>query len=188
MKIPSNVQPEIQVIGKVLDFIDHTFPGELKKASQEYEKTTEAKTAKGTSEFYNGFLSYFLLQRKINGGTPMEHAFLFPFDYFSRQDKQIINNFVDHIESLFEIVDVKGKDYTIRNTVNGRKYLVNTIDFPVLIKKEQLVRALIVKRNEGSYFFYGNVWTYAPEDEKEMREYVQRFVKSKKKAGARKKL
>ena len=119
----------------------------------------------------------------------MEHAFLFPFDYFSRQDKQIIDNFVDHIESLFVIMDIKGKDYTLKNTVNGRKYLVKTIDFPELIKKGQTVRALIVKRLDGYYFFYGNVWTYSAEEEKEMKEYVQRLVKkSKKKASTRKKL
>ncbi len=109
----------------------------------------------------------------------MEHAFLFPFGYFTRRDKRIISNFINHIESLFEIIKVEGRDYTIKNLVNGREYLVMTIDFPSKAERGDLIRALIVRRSIGSYFFYGNVWTYSPEDEKELRAYVQRLVKNK---------
>ncbi len=62
--LPPTVQPEIAVIGKVLDFTTTTFPGELQNAGREYEMPEEAQIARGKSEFYSGFYLIFCCRGK----------------------------------------------------------------------------------------------------------------------------
>lgn len=169
-------QPEAQVIGKVLDFINNLFPHELKRATKEFRTTQEAKIVSDEAAYYRGLLSYFLIQRTINGATPMEYAISFPLGFFTKKDKRIIANFVGHIESLFVVKQISNgrKDFLLQDITNHKEYLVKTIDFPDLLKEGDIISALIVKKVEGTYFFYSNVLTYDTENALKMKKWLIR--------------
>ena len=171
------IQPETKVIRKVLGFINNLHPKELQKANKEFQATQEAQSAKDDTTYYSGFLSYFLLQRKIKGATPMEYALLFPLDFFTKNDRKIIRNFVEYNDSLFQVVHINRKDYLIKNVIDSKKYLIKTIDFPNLLKVNDYISALIVKSQKGSYFFYGNVRAYSKENGEELKKYVLKNIK-----------
>lgn len=166
-------QKEVIVVGKVFDFITHTFPNELKKAAKEFKKSLEAQLAQDKRAYSRGLMSYFLLERKINLGlTPMELAQSFPLDFFTKQDREIISNFVGYRTSIFEVKRKDGKNILLEDAVSERVYLVKTIDFPDVLENGEFVKAALVKKFEGNYFFYGNVFTYARAEGLKMKEYL----------------
>ncbi|MBS3114104.1 hypothetical protein J4448_03305 [Candidatus Woesearchaeota archaeon] len=170
-------QEEVIVIEKVFDFITHTFPKDLKKAAKEFKKSVEAQAANDERDYTRGLMSYFLLERKINLGlTPMELAQSFPLDFFTKQDRKIINNFVDHTTSIFDVKRKNGKEILLEDAVSGRRYLVKTIDFPDVLENGEFVKAILVKKLEGDYFFYGNVLTYARAEGLKMKEYLLKNI------------
>lgn len=173
-------QLEVEVINKVVDFVMHMHPDETKRALKEYDSSQEAKITKDDRSYQRGFLSWFLLQKRLrNEITPIELAYLFPLDYFTKKEKLIIKNFMNSINSLFQVKDISGnkKDFILVNMWDRKKYKVKTIDFPDILKKKDYIRALIVKKVEGDYFFYGNVWTYEENDALSIKE---EFIKLKK--------
>lgn len=173
---------EVTVIEKVFDFVVHTFPKELKKASKEFKKSDEAEAAKDERTYERGLLSWFLLERKTNLGlTPMELAYLCPLDCFTNRDRRIIKNFIEHTISLFEVKKIHNKDYLLENVIDKKEHLVNTIDFPDIVKEGEFIRALIVKKLEGGYFFHGNVLTYTKQDGLEIRDFLLKNIKKIKK-------
>ncbi len=170
-------QEEVVVIEKVFDFITHTFPKDLKKAAKEFKKSVEAQVANDKRDYTRGLMSYFLLERKTNLElTPMELAQSFPLDFFTKQDKEIINNFVDHISSIFEVKRKDGKEILLEDAVSGRVYLVKTIDFPDVLENGEFVKTILVKKLEGDYFFYGNVLTYTRAEGLKMKEYLLKNI------------
>lgn len=170
-------QEEIVVIEKVFDFITHTFPKEMKKAAKEFRKSPEAETAQDERSYSRGFISWFLLERETNLGlTPMELAYNFPLDFFTAQDRKIIKNFTEHVLSLFEVKRINNKRFLLKNVVDSKEYTVKTIDFPNVLEEDDCIQALIVKKLEGHYFFYGNVFTYARAEGLKIKEYLLKNV------------
>ena len=174
---------EAKVIGKVLQFINSMFPKELKKANKEYQNTQEAKMTTDKALYYRGFLSYFLIQRMINGATPMEYAYSLPLNYFSNVEKTIIQRFINHTESLFEIklISKNRKNFLIIDVTNNKKYSVITLDFPDILKEHDIIRALIVKKTKQDYFFYGNVWSYNKQEALKTKMPILLEIKEKRK-------
>jgi hypothetical protein len=166
---------ELDIIGKVLDFINQLFPQELKKAKKEFDKTQEVKIVNTEREYYRGFLAYFLIKRTINGATPMEYAYTSHMNYFKREEKQIIKNFIEYVDSLFEIkqINKNKKDFLLQNVIDKKEYLVKTIDFPTnILSEEDFIRTLIVRRKLTEYFFYGNVSAYNPKEGRALKKSI----------------
>ena len=173
----AKTQEEVKVIEKVFDFIMHICPHDLKKAAKEFKEGVEAQSVNNERGYTRGLTSYFLLERKTNLGlTPMELAQSFPLDFFTKQDRKIINNFVDHTTSIFDVKRKNGKEILLEDAVSGRRYLVKTIDFPDVLENGEFVKAILVKKLEGDYFFYGNVLTYARAEGLKMKEYLLKNI------------
>ena len=69
-----------------------------------------------------------------------------------------------------------GKEILLEDAVSGRRYLVKTIDFPDVLENGEFVKAILVKKLEGDYFFYGNVLTYARAEGLKMKEYLLKNI------------
>ena len=112
----------------------------------------------------------------------MELAYSFPLDFFTNKDREIIRNFIEHKTSLFEFKSKDGKDILLEDSVSGKMFLVKTIDFPDVLENGDFLKATLVKKIDGDYFFYGNVSTYAKEDGLKMNNFIlQNIDKIKKK-------
>ena len=162
---------EVELIWKVVDFITNIHPNEIKKASKEFQKIDNTKL--GREAYERELLAWFLLKRNIKGATPMEYAYSFPLDFFTREDKEIIKNFINYIESFFEVAKISKdkKDYEIVDITSNKRYLIKTIDFPDVLQEKGFIRALIVKKG-NHYFFYGNVAQYTKKEEKRLKKEI----------------
>lgn len=169
---------EVIAIDKVLGMINYLFPREIKKAEKAYEKTQEGEWAKGREEYDRGLNAYFVLKHIIKGATPIEYANSFPLSYFSQEDRKVIKNFLNFNESLFEVKAISGnrKDYSIED-IDGKAYLVKTIDFPDVLKEGEFIRAILIKNLAGDYFFYGNVLSYSREEGPKVKDALLAIMK-----------
>ena len=163
MKI--NKAPEAEMISKVRGMIDHLYPGIEEKAREIFvhENEDAMKIIKRKVDFRLGFHAWFLLKYEFpSEATAMEMADSFPMDFFTKDDKKMIKNFMNYKESLFEILEISedGRDYKIKDLLDKKIYLIKTLDLPAKFSEEQLIKAMIIKNLEGNYFFYGGVQSW----------------------------
>ena len=156
---------EAEVIGKIRGMIDHLYP-EMEEKMREafiHENEEVFKIIKRKVDFRLGFHAWFLLKFEFpSGATAMEMADSFPMDFFNKEDKKVIKNFLNYKESLFEIVKITEdrRDYTIKDLLDKKEYLVKTLDLPPKFNEKEFIQAIIVKNLEGDYFFYGAIQSY----------------------------
>jgi len=149
-------QEEVKVVEKVYDFILGLYPHIIDKAKKKFDSL--GMDFPNNVSYSRGFNSWFLLKYIVhNAATPMELAYSFPMDYFSKKEKRIIKNFIGHIESLFEVISIKDKDYTLKDARDNKKYNMKTIAMDGNLKAKDYILATIVKSLKNCFFFYGNV-------------------------------
>ncbi len=163
--------PEAGVISKIRGMIDYLYPGIEREVREEFirENAYILKLAKKKSDFRLAFHSWFLLKFEFpSGATAMEMADSFPEKFFTEDEKRTIKNFLEYQESLFEIIKIlNNKDYLIKDLRDDKEYLINTIDFPCVLNQGEIVQAIIIRKFEGGYFFYGNVTSFDVQNKKE---------------------
>jgi len=167
-----NKAPEAKMIGKVRGMIDHLYPGIEEKAREIFihEHESAMKIIRRKVDFRLAFHAWFLLKYEFSSrATAMEMADSFPMDFFNKDDKKMIKNFLNYKESLFEILEISEdkKNYTIRDLLDNNFYLIKTFDLPARFSKEDLIKAIIIKNLDGDYFFYGAVQAYDVANRKE---------------------
>lgn len=166
-----NITKESEVIGKVRGMIDYLYPKMEKEKREEFihENPEIFKLSKRKTDFRQGFHSWFLLKFEFpNGATAMEMADSFPMDFFNKEDKTIIKNFLKYKESLFEIIKISEdkKEYTLIDISDNKEYLVKTIDLPAKLKEKEIIQTIIVKNLNKDYFFYGLVISFTMYEKK----------------------
>lgn len=185
---------ETKMIGKVRGMIDHLYPAIEKKAREIFVHKNEdaMKIIRRKLDFRLAFHAWFLLKYEFpSGATAMEMADSFPMDFFTKQDKKMIKNFLNYRESLFEILEISNdkRNYTIRDLLDKKIYVIKTLDLPAKFLEGQLIRAIIIKNLEGDCFFYGAVQSYNITDKrkfiKEMLDEIklENAVKEERKEG-----
>ncbi len=181
------ITPESEFIGKVRGMIDHLYPNIEEEMREEFihENPHILKLAERKSDFRLGFHSWFLLKFEFpSGATAMEMADSFPMDFFNKDDKKIIKNFLNYKESLFEIIKISNdkKEYTLRDLSDNKEYLVKTIDLPAKLEVKELVQAILVKNLNEEYFFYGLVISFTIYEEKGFIKEILKEIKEETKA------
>ncbi len=166
---------EVEIIDKVFSYMEDYHPGEARKALKEYNETEEAKIAQDDSQYQRGFLAYFILEKEVKGLTPMEHAYNLNLlvDYFNSEERRIIKNFLEHINSFFEITkaSIDKKDYHLKELFTGKKYLVKTLDLTGKLEPGEIIKTIIVRKKGREYFFYGTIHKYGAE----IKESIQKI-------------
>ncbi len=155
-----NKAPEAKMIGKVRGMINHLYPGIEEKSREIFIHNHEyaMNVIKRKVDFRLAFHAWFLLKYEFpSKATAMEMADSFPMDFFSKDEKKMIKNFLNYKESLFEILEISedNRDYTIKDFLDKRRYLIKTLDLPAKFSKGELIKATIIKNIEGNYFFMG---------------------------------
>ena len=164
------------VVEKVFDMINYLFPHELEKARKKYKGAQENKWFKTQEESIRGFTKWFLLNYRIDkGATPMEVAYSCPLPYFTKQEKQILESFMKFTESLFKVKSISPnkKDYIVSDQVDGKDYLVKTIDLNKGFSVRDFLFATLVKSYDKGYFFYGNIAAYSNKEGEKIRKAMQ---------------
>ena len=96
----------------------------------------------------------------------------------------MIGNFLAFKKTLFEIkyISRNRKDYLIQDVLDDRKYLVKTIDFPSKLIIGDFINALIIKRLDDNYFFYGLVTSFSRENGLEIKkDFLKKYEELKSK-------
>ncbi|MBI2671796.1 hypothetical protein HYX16_02585, partial [Candidatus Woesearchaeota archaeon] len=76
------------------------------------------------------------------------------------------------------------KDYLIQNVLDDRKYLVKTIDFPSKLIIGDFISALIIKKLDDNYFFYGLVISFSRENGlKIKKDFLKKYEELKNRRG-----
>ena len=177
-----NKAPEAEMIGKVRGMMDYLYPGIEEKTREIYVHENEdvIKVIKRKVDFRLGFHAWFLLKYEFpNEATAMEMADSFPMDFFTKDEKKMIKNFLNYKESLFKIIKISNdkRDYTIKDMLTSKLYLVKTLDMPAKFKEKDLIKAMIIKNLENDYFFYGGVASFNVSDKKEFIKEMLEIVK-----------
>jgi|SRR3989344_6811858 len=160
-----NKVPEAKMISKVRGMIDHIYP-KIEEEAREifvHEHEEAIQIIRRKVDFQLAFHAWFLLKYEFpNGATAMEMADSFPMEFFNKNEKKMIKNFLNYKESLFEILKISSnnRNYTIKNLLDKQNYLIKTIDLPSRFQEKHLIRAIIIKNLEEDYFFYGAVQSY----------------------------
>ncbi len=189
-----NKATEEETISKVRGMIDYMHPKIEVKARETFVHENEyaIKVIKRKVDFHLAFYAWFLLKYELpNGATAMEMADSFPLNFFTKNEKKIIKNFLHYKDSLFEIEKISKdkKDYTIKDLLDNKFYLIKTLDMPNKFSKKQLIKTMIIQNIEGNYFFYGSVQSfnieYKEEFIKEMINIIrlENIIKEKRKEG-----
>lgn len=160
-----NKSPEARMISKVRGMIEYLYPGIEEEAREIFvhENEDAMKIIKRKVDFRMGFHAWFLLKYEFpSEATAIEMACSFPMDFFNEKERKMIKNFLNYKESLFEILKISKnkKDYTIKDLLDNKIYLIKTIDLPARFKEKYLIQAIIIKNLEGNYFFYGAVHSF----------------------------
>ncbi|MDP4039275.1 MAG: hypothetical protein Q8P57_01735 [Candidatus Pacearchaeota archaeon] len=167
---------EVKLIEKVCLLILGMFPEEEEKAYEKYilENKNKLDKMKSDIDFERGFQEWFLLEYRLpNGVTPMELAFS-QSKLFNKKEMSMIGNFLVNVNSLFEVkkISENRKDYVLENTMDNQEYIVETIDFPDILKEGDFINSILVKKNLGNFFFYGNVATYSEKEGQKMKDFI----------------
>lgn len=177
-----NKAPEAEMIGKVRGMMDYLYPGIEEKTREIYVHENEdvIKVIKRKVDFRLGFHAWFLLKYEFpNEATAMEMADSFPMDFFTKDEKKMIKNFLNYKESLFKIIKISNdkRDYTIKDMLTSKLYLVKTLDMPAKFKEKDLIKTMIIKNLENDYFFYGGVKSFKVSDKEEFIKEMLEIVK-----------
>jgi|SRR3989344_1652933 len=177
-----NKAPEAEMIGKVRGMMDYLYPGIEEKTREIYVHENEdvIKVIKRKVDFRLGFHAWFLLKYEFpNEATAMEMADSFPMDFFTKDEKKMIKNFLNYKESLFKIIKISNdkRDYTIKDMLTSKLYLVKTLDMPAKFKEKDLIKTTIIKNLENDYFFYGGVKSFKVSDKEEFIKEMLEIVK-----------
>ena len=176
---------ETKLIEKIEDVIDSCFPKDSKKALIEFkkEKAEEIALMEYKIDFARGFQAWFFLKYLIKGKfTPMEFITGNSVGYFTKKELQMVENFLNNQESLYEIISISKnkRDYEIRNVVNNKIIRVKTIDFPAKLSIGDYIYATPIKKLDNNYFFYGNVACYSKEKGKHIEQiFLKEWEKEK---------
>ena len=189
-----NKAPESRMVGKVLSMIDHLYPTIENEARRIFidENKEAMKIIKRKFDFRLAFHAWFILKFEFpSGATGMEMADSFPMDFFNKDEKIMIKNFLNYKESLFKILKISRnkRDYKIKDLIDKRIYLIKTLDFPAEFLERQLIKSAIIKNIEGDYFFYGSVQLFNIKDRSNfIREMIsvlniEKIIREKRKEG-----
>ena len=180
---------------KILDFIEHFYPGIYDNSKERYAEEQEDKfeILKDESNFMEDYNAWFLVKMVLpNNTTVVQMAESFPEDYFNELEKKMLNNFLNYHESVFRILDISSdkKIYEIEDLNDKKIYEIKTFDLAPKFKEEELISALILKDIEDNYFFFGGIQSFNVKDEemflvllktKLKMEYIQRKKREKQK-------
>ncbi|HLC31060.1 MAG TPA: hypothetical protein VJK51_00165 [Candidatus Nanoarchaeia archaeon] len=160
-----NKAPEARMIAKVRSMIEGLYPGIEEQAREIFVHQNEAamKIIKRKVDFRLAFHAWFLLKYEFpSEATAMEMADSFPLDFFTKNEKKMIKQFLGYKESLFEILHISPdkRNYAIKDLLDKKNYLIKTLDLPAKFEEGQLIRALIIKNLGKEYFFYGAIQSY----------------------------
>jgi|SRR3989344_6910564 len=174
-----NKAPEAEMISKVRGMIDYMYPKIEGRAREIFVHKNEdaMKVIKRKVDFRLAFHAWFLLKYEFpSEATAMEMADSFPMDFFNKDEKKMIKNFLHYKESLFEILEISNdkRNYTIKDLLDKRTYLIKTLDLPARFLKAQLIRAMIIKNLEGDYFFYDAVQSF---NFKDRNKFIKEMLK-----------
>jgi len=152
-----------------MDFVIGLYPDVMKKAKKEYN-STKNYPAKDFESYLRGFMAWFLLEYIVQKcATPIELAFSFPLDYFSKKDKEIIKNFIHFNKSLFQVKEASENKYVLIDLWDNKKYNVKTIDLDGKLNKGDFLITILVKSLKDHYFFYGDIILYDKEEAEEIK-------------------
>jgi len=94
-----NKSPEAEMISKVRGMIDYLYP-EIEEKMREvfvHENEEAVKIIKRKVDFRLAFYAWFLLKYEFpSEATAMEMADSFPMDFFNKDDKAMIKNFLNY--------------------------------------------------------------------------------------------
>ena len=174
--------PEAELISKIRGMVNHLYPG-IEEEMREvfiHENEDAMKVIKRKVDFRLGFHAWFLLKFEFpSNSTAMEMADSFPMDFFDKKDRKMIKNFLNYKESLFEIIEISkdNRDYTIKDIIDKKEYLIKTLDLPAKFKNNEIVQAIIVKNLDGEYFFYGVVKSFTISNKKKFIKEILEEIK-----------
>ena len=179
---------EVSLIEKILTLVSLYFKDEVARAFGKYKLFYSDKNKKLSKlDLSRDFQAWFLLEHKLpNGKTPVEFVFCREDidKLFSKKEKNMIGNFLAFKKTLFEIkyISRNRKDYLIQDVLDDRKYLVKTIDFPSKLIIGDFINALIIKRLDDNYFFYGLVTSFSRENGLEIKkDFLKKYEELKSK-------
>ncbi len=170
------------LFSKILDFIEHFYPGIYEESQEEYIKEDEDrfKVLKDKQNFQEDYNAWFLTKMLLpNGVSVVQMAKSFPDSYFTRDEKKMLNNLFNYNESLFTILSVSkdNKNYEIMDFADSKIYKIKTFDLPNKFKKGDIISAFIVRDIENSYFFLGGIVSWNVTNK---LEFVSAFMMKKK--------
>lgn len=150
---------------KVLDFIEYFYPNIYEKSRKRYirENEDKFKAIQNKQNFNEDYNAWFLIKLVLpNGISVAKMAIEFPEDYFTKDEKKMLKNLSNYIESVFEILEISknNKIYKIKDFVEDKIYGIKTFDFPVKYKEGDIIIASIVEDVEDNHFFLGAVSSY----------------------------
>jgi len=174
-----NKAPEAEMISKVRGMIDYMYPKIEERAREIFvhENEEAMKIIKRKVDFRLAFHAWFLLKYEFpSEATAMEMADSFPMKFFNEYEKKMIKSFLNYKESLFEILKISKeiRHYTIKDLLDGKIYLIKTLDLPAKFLKGQLIKAMIIKNLEKDYFFYGAVQSF---NTKNKSKFIKEMLK-----------
>jgi hypothetical protein len=104
-------------------------------------------------------------------------ASTYPFEYFTEEEKNIIDNFFQWRESFFEIKKIldNKRDFLVLDLVTGQECIVETIKLDKPFNVGDVLSSIIIRKLNGNYFFYGNIGIYKGEGAKEMKKEIKKI-------------
>jgi hypothetical protein len=162
------------LFNKILDFIEYLYPNIYEESREEYIKQNEDrfKLLKDKTCFQEDYNSWFLTKMILpNGVNVVNMIKSFPKDYFTKEEKKMIKNLSNYIESIFIILTISkdNKNYEIMDFADNKIYKIKTFDLPDRFKKNDIITAFIVKNIEDNFFFFGGIISY---DKSNTEEFV----------------
>ena len=177
-----NKAPEAEMISKVRGMVDYLYP-KIEEEVREifvHQNENAIKIIKRKVDFRLAFHAWFLLKYEFpNEATAIEMADSLPIDFFNKNEKKMIKNFLNYKESLFEIIEISKdkRDYKIKDLLDKHIYLIKTFDLPARFLKGMLIKAMIVKSLDNDYFFYGAVQSFNIKNRKNFIKEILKLIK-----------
>lgn len=169
--------PESMAVGAVHDFINKLFPEDFESAVEEFSKVEHPEWVSSELHIDREFQTWYMLKHKVSGiAAPIEMASTYPFEYFTEEEKNIIDNFFQWRESFFEIKNIQNnkRDYLVLDLTNGQEYTIETIKLDKPLKVGDVLCSIIIRKLNGNFFFYGNIGIYKSESAKEIKKEIKK--------------
>ncbi|NMC75860.1 MAG: hypothetical protein GYA60_00970 [Candidatus Methanofastidiosa archaeon] len=175
---PKKANPESMALEAVHEFINKLFPEDFESAVEEFSNVELPELVLSDLQINREFQAWYMLKHKVSGiAAPIEMASTYPFEYFTEEEKNIIDNFFQWRESFFEIKKIldNKRDFLVLDLVTGQECIVETIKLDKPFNVGDVLSSIIIRKLNGNYFFYGNIGIYKGEGAKEMKKEIKKI-------------